>query len=258
MMAHSKKSKPHFAHFRFYEELNHFLPKHLKKKSFVYYFNDHPSIKDVIESFGVPHTEVDLIVVNQHSVHFSYQLQNGDEVAVYPIFEAIDISPITRLRSKPLRKIKFILDVHLGKLALYLRMCGFDTVYDTQRDDKEIIEQSVKEKRIILTRDIGLLKNKKITHGYFVRQTDPEKQIEEIFDRFDLYKKIDPFTRCLECNAKLKKIDKTKILDQLDKKTSKYFKDFFTCPHCHKIFWKGSHYENMRAFLNRVLIRNKK
>lgn len=251
------KNKPHSARLRFYEELNDFLPHHLKKKRFVYHFNNHPAIKDVIESCGVPHSEVDLIIVNERSVDFSYQLQAGDDVAIYPIFEAIDITPIYHLRSKPLRKIKFILDVHLGKLALYLRLCGFDTVYDTERDDKEIIEQSVSEKRIILTRDVGLLKNKKITHGYFVRQTDPEKQIQEIFDRFDLYKKINPFTRCLECNSKLNQIEKEKILDQLDKKTSKYFKEFFTCPKCHKIFWKGSHYDNMRKFLNRLLLKKK-
>ena len=119
----------HKATFRFYEELNDFLPKEKRKKRFEHNFIDRASVKDVIESFGVPHTEVDLIIVNGESKNFSYIINDGDDISVYPVFESIDISNLQKLRPEPLREPKFILDVHLGTLARYLRMLGFDTNY---------------------------------------------------------------------------------------------------------------------------------
>src|SRR5262249_47787352 len=155
--------------FRFYEELNDFLPLEKKKNSFLYSFSETASIKDIIESLGVPHTEVDLIVVNGESVDFSRQLTQGDHVSIYPVFEAFDISPIIKLRPAPLRNTRFILDVHLGKLARYLRLLGFDTFYETHCDDAQIISIAKNEHRIILTRDVGILKNKQVTHGHWMR-----------------------------------------------------------------------------------------
>lgn len=244
-----KTEKPHIAEFRVYEELNDFLPPKHRKKSFLHHFSKNPAIKDVIESLGIPHTEVDLILVNNQSVDFSYPLQNGDRVAVYPVFELLDITPIMHLRPKPLRKPKFILDVHLGKLAHYLRLLGFDTAYQKQLSDQEIIEIALQEKRIILTRDIGLLKNKRITHGHWMRATNPNNQVKEVLQKFDLYKKTDAFTRCLECNNLLTSIEKEKVKNRLDSKTRAYFDKFYCCSQCNKIYWEGSHYDKMKNLI---------
>ncbi len=235
------------AKFRFYQELNDFLPLKHKKRTFLYKFKDNPSVKDTIEAIGIPHTEVELILVNGKSVDFDYHLQNADFVSVYPVFESLDISPLIKLHPQPLRNTQFILDTQLGKLAKKLRMLGFDTLYkNNYYKDKQIIKISIEEHRIILTRDKSLLKNKTVTHGYWIRNTDPDKQLQEIIRRFDLKDQIKPFTRCIECNGIMKLVDKKEIIDQLLPKTKKYYNEFYRCSKCNKIFWKGSHFQRMK------------
>jgi uncharacterized protein with PIN domain len=229
------------ATFRFYEELNDFLPLDKKKVAFLHSFEGTPSIKDIIEAIGVPHVEVNLIQVNGQPVDFTYRLKNNDVVSVYPV-----------LRKKKWKEIKFILDVHLGKLAKYLRMCGFDTAYQNDYDDKKIIEISLEENRIILTRDIGLLKVKSVSHGYFIRDQNPKAQLTEVLKHFDLYQAINPFNRCIKCNGKLERIEKEKIIQQLEPLTQKYFNEFFRCTHCQSIFWEGSHFDRMSSFINTI------
>lgn len=237
------------ARFRFYEELNDFLPRNKRKISFEHYFEGNPGIKDVIEALGVPHAEVDMILVNGQSVDFEYRLQDGDRAAVYPVFEALDISTVSKVRQAPLREPRFILDVHLGKLAKRLRLLGFDTLYRNDLQDNEIVDISLKEKRIILTRDIGLLKNKKVTHGYWLRSRQPKRQLREIVSRFDLKNLIRPFTRCLECNGVIHPVEKEAVLRRLPPNTRKYYQNFFQCAECGKIYWEGSHYQKMVSFL---------
>lgn len=232
------------ATFRFYEELNDFLPQDRRKVAFDYSFSGNPKIKDIIEMIGVPHGEIDLILVNGNSVNFNYRLLPNDRVSVYPVFESIDISPINHLRPKPLRSVKFILDVHLGRLAKYLRICGFDSVYENL-DDDEIIKRSLMEKRIILTKDRGLLKNKKVTHGYWVRAKESKLQLREVFQRFGLEDKVELLIRCLLCNHKLRRIAKKAVMNLVSPSTFKFYDRFYYCPHCKKIYWEGSHYHNM-------------
>lgn len=241
------------ATFRFYQELNDFLPSKYKKKSFQYTFKGNPTIKDAIEAIGIPHTEVDLILVNGKSINFNYHIQNNDYVSVYPMFENFDITPIIKLRAKPLRITKFILDIQLGKLAKKLRMLGFDTLYKNDYTDKQIIKIAGEEKRIILTRDKDLLKNKNVTHGYWVRNTDPELQLIEIIQRFDLKNQINPFTRCMECNQKVIPVEKNKILDKLETKTKKYYTEFYQCTQCKKIYWEGSHFQKMKRKIDTLI-----
>ncbi len=248
----ANQSFENIAQFRFYEELNDFLPLDKRKKAFAYQFNGNPSIKDPIEAIGVPHTEVDLIVVNGSSVSFDYRLKNKDYVSVYPVFESIDISPIVKLRDEPLRKSAFILDVHLGKLAKLLRMLGFDVVYENDYDDPEIIRRSLREKRIVITRDRQLLHAKAVTHGYCIRSTDSEEQLREVLDRFDLYSRIRPFYRCMVCNDKVKRIEKSTILHRLEPKTILYYDEFFTCEGCNRIYWKGSHHIKLKERLDKI------
>jgi uncharacterized protein len=246
------------ADFRFFEELNDFLPYRKKKVRFPVSFDGSPSIKDIIESQGIPHTEIDLILVNGQSVDFSYKLENRDQVSVYPVFESLDISGLKKFSEKPLQEVKFILDVHLGKLARLLRILGFDTFYRNDLCDSEIVDISVKTGRIILTRDIGILKTGSVTRGYWVRSTNPQNQIREIVRRFDLCSQIHPFTICLICNGRLESVSKEQIADQLESKTLMYFDKFTQCKSCGKIFWEGSHFEKLRNFISQICAEHKK
>ena len=232
-------------YFRFYAELNDFLPYKKRQVRFTYHYWGTPSVKNAIQAHGVPHTEVDLVLVNGNPVDFSYHLRPQDRISVYPVFESLDISVINPLRGKPLRRLRFVVDANLGKLARYIRMLGMDALYDNQFEDAEIIRISRDENRIILTRDLGILKQNAVSRGYFLRSPDPGTQLKEVVCRFDLYADISPFSRCMECNGALEAIEKEKIIDSLDKETASIFHEFFLCSKCTKIYWKGSHYERM-------------
>jgi len=236
---------PHTAEFRFYEELNVFLPRERRCVSFDYRFRGNPGIKDAIEALGVPHTEVDLIVVDGQSRGFDYQLRHGDRVAVYPVFESIDISPIVSLREAPLRKTAFVLDVHLGKLARLLRLLGLDVLYRKDFSDREIADISVCQHRIILTRDRRLLYDKRITHGYYVRSIRPLLQAREVVARFQLENSLQPFSRCLLCNGEIEPVAKALVEGQLEPKAARYYQEFFRCKGCGKVYWKGSHFRHL-------------
>jgi len=232
--------------FRFYEELNDFLAPNRRKQDFDIPFREQNSIKDMIESVGVPHTEIDLILVSGVSVDFSYIVRPGDRISVYPVFEALDISNVTHLRPAPLRQNRFVLDAHLGKLARYLRLLGFDTFYNNAYDDAELADiSSSGDKRILLTRDHGLLMRKLITHGYFVREDNPERQVREVLSRFDLHDDVKPFQRCTQCNGLIQAVALDQVQAQLPGKVAEQYDEFARCDGCHRVYWKGSHYDHM-------------
>lgn len=239
---------------RFYEELNDFLRKPLRKKAFAHTYTGTPPLLDVIESLGIPHGEVDLILANGEPAGFDYKPSEGDYISVYPKFESLDIGPVSRLRPKPLRTVRFILDVHLGKLARHLRMLGFDTAYRNDYSDREIIDISLLEQRIILTRDIPLLKNGRVTHGYFVRATDPLGQAREVIGRFDLKSSARPFGLCMECNTALEKITAREAEPFIENGTRENYREFLRCPSCHRIYWEGSHFERMEKLVRSLLV----
>jgi len=239
-------------YFRFYAELNDFLLPRQQKKTFTYHFWGTPSIKNAIQALGVPHTEVDLILVNGNPVNFSYRLRPQDSISVYPVFESLDITQINPLRNKPLRNLRFIVDANIGKLARYMRMLGFDAMYDNQLEDPEIIRISIDEKRIILTRDLEILKQNSVTRGYYLRSQDPKEQLQEVIERFDLLSNLKAFSRCMKCNGKLTKIEKEKVRDHVDTETWGIFNEFYQCNSCNKIYWKGSHYERMKEMIEQL------
>jgi len=230
---------------RFYQELSFFIPKYMNGKRVEKPFPKDCSVKHAIETFGVPHTEVDLILVNEKPVTFDYNLQNGDDVSVYPVFESFDISETSRLQQSPLRNTKFIADVHLKKLTTYLRLCGFDTAYQPDLDDAEIADKAYNENRIILTRDRDLLKRKKVTHGYYIKSQNPARQLKDVINRFQLKKSIKPFTRCSTCNGKVVSVEKQKIINKLPPATREEYSEFYTCSNCGKVYWMGAHYKNL-------------
>jgi len=240
------------AFFRFYEELNDFLPVDKKKTRFEHKFIDRASVKDMIEAIGVPHIEIDLILVNGKSVDFSYLVNDGDDISVYPVFEALDISEIQHLRPKSLRNVKFIVDIQLGNLSKYMRMLGFDAAYKSDYNENKIINTSLKEKRTILTKNRELLKRNEVTHGYWVRNMEIKRQIDEIINRFDLKNEIKEFTRCMECNTLLEKVGKEKVINRLPEKVIQYQQEFYYCRNCNKIYWKGSHYERMMETIKNI------
>jgi uncharacterized protein len=238
---------------RFYEELNDFLTDGKKRKTrFGHEVPGSPSVKDTIESLGVPHTEVDLIMVNDKSVDFSYNIKDGDDISIYPVFESFEISGIQHLRPHPLREPRFILDVHLGSLAKYMRLAGFDSLYRNDLTDEEIVSISLKEKRTILTKSRELLKRSGVTHGYWIRNTDVREQLKEVIQRFQLERFILPFTLCLECNSRLAETGKEEVEKELPPKVKLYHNEFKRCPGCGKIYWKGTHYEKMHRFIEKL------
>src|SRR5712692_1716109 len=243
------------ANIRFYAELNDFLPPERRNRTTSYAFTVSGSVKDMIEALGVPHTEIDLILANGESVDFSYRVQHGDRISVYPVFEAIDITPLVRLRPQPLRDARFVVDTHLGRLTAYLRMCGFDTAYQHEHDDEGLAKTSANERRILLTRDRGLLKRNIVIRGYCVRATNPREQLIEVLQRFDLVGSMAPFERCVHCNALLEPTQKELISNRLLPETKQYYDEFFACPGCNRIYWKGSHYRLMQRFLDSIVER---
>lgn len=250
----------HEATFRFYEELNDFLPEEKRRRDSSYRFRGHPSVKDSIEAIGVPHTEVDLIVVSGEkgdglTVDFSYQLLPGDRVAVYPVFESFDLAGTSPLRPEPLREVRFILDVHLGKLARILRLLGFDCWYRNRQDDVQIALRSAREHRIVLTRDQGLLKRSIVTHGYWLRSQEPEQQAVEVARRFDLVRLLRPLTRCPVCNEPLEPATRESVYNQVPERSRDYQTRFARCPACGKVYWHGSHTGRIDAMIDRILAR---
>lgn len=239
--------------FRFSAELNDFLPLSQRQVSFTHFFKERSSVKDMIEALGVPHTEVDCILVNAEGVDFSYIVQDGDRIDVYPISTSTEFTPLVSVRPQLPSILSFVLDVHLGKLASSLRLLGFDTLYRNDYDDEELAEISASQQRILLTRDKGLLMRSLVTYGYYVRATKPEQQVIEVLRRFDLFGKVLPFQRCIRCNGLLEAVSKESILDQLPEKTRLEIDEFHRCSECSQIYWRGSHYERMQQFIDGVL-----
>jgi uncharacterized protein with PIN domain len=235
--------------FRFYAELNDFLPPGRRAVDFAVSFHVSAPVRDLIESLGPPHTEVDLILANGESVDFSYLVQDGDRISVYPVFESLDLSPLARLRPQPLREPRFVLDAHLGKLAVFLRLLGFDSLYRNDYTDEELARIAAGEERILLTRDRALLKRAAVTRGSYVRASAPRQQLADVLARFDLAASAAPFTRCMACNHPLERAEKDAVLPLLPPRVREKYDEFLRCPACQRVYWKGSHYERMSRML---------
>lgn len=232
---------------RCYAELNDLLRPDRRGHTFTVQVAAGTTVKDLAESLGVPHTEIEVILVNGDSVDFTQQVADGDRVSLYPVFESIDVTPIIRLRPTPLRQTQFVLDVHLGRLARYLRLLGFDAMWRNDASDEDLASISVLEKRILLSRDRGLLKRSAVTHGYCVRETAWRAQVVEVLRRFDLFEAIAPFSRCLECNGRLEPVGKAAVEANLPPRTRRDHEEFHRCRDCGRVYWQGSHFDRLRA-----------
>lgn len=238
---------------RFYEELNGFLPEARRRRPFSTDVPPGSTTKSLIENLGVPHTEVDLVLVNGESADFSCRLSDGDFISVYPVFESWDVGPVSRVRAEPLRVTRFIADVHLGRLARQLRMLGFDTTWARRLADEEIARDARRDHRVILSRDRGLLKRRTVTHGYLVRSLVPREQLGEVIARFDLRRRVRLFSRCMDCNAPLARVERHTVLDRVPAAVAETCSEFSRCPGCGKVFWRGTHWETMKKLATDVL-----
>jgi len=235
----------HSAHFQFFGRLQNLLVRPHQAGGVAYAFNEHPAIKDAVEALGIPHTEVAVLVVNGASVSFAYRLQETDHVDVYPHGWPTGFSSVVALTPALLTERRFILDVHLGKLARRLRILGFDCLYQNDYEDEEIVEIASNEERIVLTRDRGLLKRKQVVWGCLLDGDRFPEQLCEVDARYDLIGRVQPLGRCPTCNGLLQSVEKEQIVDRLEPKTIRYYDSFRHCSDCDKIYWRGSQAEKL-------------
>ena len=212
------------------------------------------SVKDIIEACGVPHTEVDLILVDGQLVDFGRVIDSETTIEVYPV----DENPLTSFSENLLQvRIirKFIADGHLGKLVRDLRLLGVDVVYDRDADDPQLVAVARDQDRALLTRDRRLLMHSAVRHGYYLRSQNPLEQTIEVLRRFDLAPVLTPFSRCLRCNALLEPAEKEKIISQLEPLTKIYYDQFRRCPGCGQVYWSGSHFDKLRKRIQAIQTR---
>jgi hypothetical protein len=241
------------ATFRFYEELNDFLAPERRGREFACRCARATTARHAIESLGVPHTEVELILVNGESVGFDRALRDGDRVAVYPKFETLDVTPLVRVRDGTLRVTRFVAEVHLGRLARLLRLLGFDTWYDSRASAQQVGQLARAQQRIVLTRDRQLLTRSGLTHGCTVHAFQPEQQLREVFDRLDLARAARPFTRCLDCNGVLGAIGKQCLEGLVPTGVLERQPRFSICDGCARVYWEGTHWRRMRDLVDPLL-----
>lgn len=240
--------------FIFHDYLREMLKKkHRSEYSLQYDSVRKASIKDVIESLGIPHPIIGKLTVNGREIDFNYILQHRDIVEASPLTAPANPFIPTTLRPETLDRISFVVDVNVGKLALFLRMLGFDTVYDIGFRDGKLADIAASEKRILLTRDTSLLKRKIVIHGYLLREQNPIAQLIEVIHLYDLGSMIKPLSRCIPCNGRLVPVDKETVLERLEPLTRKYYESFHLCEQCNRIYWPGSHQEQIMLFVRRVL-----
>lgn len=225
------------ATFTFFGRLNDFLQRDQRNQVIRVDFRGRQSVKHLAESLGVPHPEIGQVLVNGREQRLDTITEDGDRIEIHPIPNGLPVTP------------RFILDGHLGRLAAYLRMLGFDCLYENDYEDEELAELAQQESRILLSRDRRLLMRKVIAYGYCLRSLEPVEQLSEVIERFDLTQRIAPFHRCLRCNHPLEPVAKETILDRLEPLTRLYFDEFQICPACSQIYWKGSHFEQMRRLI---------
>ena len=235
----------------FHGDLSFFLrSSQARRQPIVKRLGKKTSVKDAIESCGVPHPEVDLIVTRGAPVGFSYQLVAEEEIDVYPVSAPLELFPGDRLQQRGLAS--FVADCHLGKLARHLRLLGLDVLYGNKSTDAELLVIARADDRALLTRDRRLLMHAAVRHGYCPRSHDADEQTIEVIRRFDLAERLAPYTRCLQCNGPLERVEKAEIFEQLEPLTKIYYHEFRRCLACSKIYWPGSHFGKLEARLEKI------
>jgi uncharacterized protein with PIN domain len=232
-----------------------FLPSRAADAEVRRRIDDAPSVKDAIEARGVPHPEVDLVLVDGRPVGFDYRVRPGDRIAVYGLDRSAELAGLPGLMPAPPEPPVFVADGHLGRLARYLRTLGFDTWYEPHAGDGRLARVSADEDRILLTRDRGLLKRSIVRLGYLPRSDDPAEQLREVAARYGLAERARPFSRCVRCNSILRAVDRAAVAERLanEPRTLRYFDTFAECSGCGSIYWPGSHFDRLSALLGELV-----
>lgn len=237
---------------RVYAELNDHLPPCQRQQPQEIPCQPGMTLAGLLARSSIPQEEIDLVLVNGRSRDLSYTPEVDDRIALFPVFERLDITPITRLDNRPLRRTRFILDVHLGGLARKLRLLGFDTLYFTFCDDAELIAAANREQRLLLTRDRGIMLSTVLLRGYYVQAIRTDLQLAEVLNHFDLKRQFNPFSRCMMCNGLIHAIEKREIVDRISPATAACFDDYYQCDRCARIYWKGTHFKRMQSYIKRL------
>lgn len=251
-MSPLNEPRPQKASIRFYAELNDHLPLENRYCTLEVDIQSRTSLQHIIELHGVPLSDVDLVLVNSEPAELDHVISNGDSISVFPVFESFDITGTTKVRVRALREVRFVADVHLGKLASHLRMLGFDTLYRNDYTDDELLNLSVGFQRTLLSKDHALVADPRLTHAILVRSQDPREQLLEVLHRLDLFRLTHPFTRCIACNTILEPAEKARIIHRLPSRIIPLYDEFRTCPFCDRLYWKGSHHQKMEAFIRNL------
>ncbi|MGZ6377076.1 MAG: Mut7-C RNAse domain-containing protein [Candidatus Limnocylindrales bacterium] len=249
-------SGPSVVELRFYGAQNDFLAPRSRGRLVRRAVNGSPAVKDVIEAAGVPHVEVAAIVADGLPVTFAHRVRAGERIGVFaevPIGLRETVPPSAAGDLPARRGLRFVADGHLGRLAAYLRMLGFDTAYSRDASDAELADLAASEERILLSRDLGLLKRSIVRRGYFPRSDDPHEQLREVVRRFDLAPACHPFGRCLSCNGLLESVEPALVRPFVPPRVAREQAEFRRCPHCRAIFWRGSHHARMVRLIERLV-----
>jgi uncharacterized protein with PIN domain len=230
--------------FRFHGDLNGFLAPSRREEPFAHTVPDRTALKDVIEALGVPHTEVGRLTSDGAPATLEQRVADGAHIEVWPV-PPESAAREGSLQPEPPHPLRFVLDVHLGRLAAYLRMLGVDTIYERHNDDDVLARISSQEQRILLTRDVGLLKRAEVRFGHYMRATDPERQLTEVMRRYALAEALSPFSRCARCNGSLRAVPKTEVADALPPLVRARYEEFRRCESCGQLYWPGSHYQRV-------------
>jgi uncharacterized protein with PIN domain len=239
--------------FHFYGSLNDFLPAPQRERDIAQQLNEPAAVKHTIESLGAPHTEVEAIVVDGRAVDFSHRLYGGEHVEVFPHELAHRLPAHLPLRPPLPLPVRFVADTHLGKLAAYLRLLGFDTLYRNDYGDHQLARIAADEGRVLLTRDRGLLKHKLVVYGCCVRETNGQTQVVSVLRRYQLRAEVQPWRRCIHCNGLLRAVAKHAVWDRLEPKTKLFYDEFQQCETCGQVYWQGSHFGRMTKFVTAIL-----
>jgi uncharacterized protein with PIN domain len=237
---------------RCYAELNDYLPEEHRQRDFPISLSDAESVGGLIASLRIPVGAVEVILVNGSAGDLGRSLRDGDRVSLYPLFESLDVTPLLRLRPQPLRRVRFVADAHLGRLARYLRLLGFDALFENDPGDAELARICSQEGRILLSRDRRLLERRIVTHGLWIPSVRPREQLVYLVDRLSLYSLFRPFTRCTVCNGLLSQVNEDISDLAVPPRIKTVFGAFWRCDGCGRVYWRGSHYERLHAFVDRL------
>jgi uncharacterized protein with PIN domain len=240
-------------HLRLYEELNDALPPERRKRTFAWEVADGATVGEVVDGLGVERGAVDLVLADGVAVGFDHRVGDGQRIALYPVFEAFDVGPVTALPGRPLRETRFVLDVHLGRLARYLRLLGFDALYRNDATDDELAAVATAEGRILLSRDRGLVGRRDVTHAHLIASTVPREQAAEVVRRLDLTGQVSPFRRCLVCNGEVAAVAVEEVGEPVPEWVRATHREVRCCPTCGRVYWRGGHWQRMARLIDTIL-----